>query len=227
MKWQSEEEKQAVLTGYGRGPQIWRTWRGVLLAKTLDTEIAATKSRLYGRERSLQHARLSEASAAREGSRGKGYSSKYFRSVMRESKRSSGLAELRKRDGEITHDGRKIHEELTEHFTEKFAIPAHHDSGISARHADWRRILTDEEVFWESGREKKIPEREIRRLWDAVQLPESIRHQRDLARLEMALLFREAPSLKEFEEAIRTTKKKSAGGMSGTTYAMFSFNITR
>ena len=37
----------------------------------------------------------------------------------------------------------------------------------------------------------------------------------------MALSFREAPSLEEFEEAIRTTKKKSAGGMSGTTYAMF------
>ena len=159
--------------------------------------------------------RINRAVAIREASREAGKLGRVIKSVLGTQTERFIMTYIRTPEGDILTDELEIHELVTQHFNEWFAIPEFAQNSLLHMSPTWHTSVDSEEAFLEATSTSGVPEELRRKLYP------SLRHDAyPQANAEMRASFASPPTLEEFTHAIKNLPTNSASGPTGLTYNM-------
>ena len=151
--------------------------------------------------------------AVREASRELGKLGRVIMSVLGTQTESFLMTYIKTPDGIVLADEALIHEMVTKHFNDWFAIPDYAKTSSLHLSPSGHTVVDSVDAFLEATETSGVPEELRRKLYP------SLRHDAyPQANAELRVTFAVPPTLEEFTQAIASPLTNSAAGPTGLTY---------
>ena len=170
---------------------------------------------MHGRNRSDMRKGITRAVTVREASMEAGKLGRVIKSVLGTQTERFLMTYIRTPEGDILTDEHEIHEMVTQHFNEWFAMPEFAQESMLHMSPTWHVSVDTKEAFLEATSTSGVPEEFRRNLYP------SLRHNAyPQANAEMRASFASSLTLEEFTYAFINLPANTAAGPTGLTYNM-------
>ena len=209
------EEKEEALSITTHSPSYWRTIDPTdpTLLATIELDMTKLQTEMHGRKRLEDRKQMKKSVQLREASREMGKVGRVIKSVLGTQSERYTMTFIKTPEGRVVTDEEEIHNMVTAHFNEWFAMP---DNASSLHVSEsWHEAVDTEEAFVAATAITGVPEPLRREIYPALRAQSY-----PAANAAMIEKFSEVPSLDEFRAAIASLPTNSASGPTGLTYNM-------
>ena len=193
-------------------PSYWRTASSSdpQFLATVEAEMVSLRAAMHGRNRNDMRKGFNRAVAVREASRESNKLGRVIKSVLGTQTERFLMAYIKSQDGIIVTHEVLIHDMVTNHFNEWFAIPEYAKTSTLHMSPTWHTAVDSVEAFLKATETSGVPEELRRKLYP------SLRHDAyPQANAKIRASFAVSPTLAEYTWAIATLPTNSAAGPTG------------